>query len=345
LKAESEGSAWRCTQTYSVPQSLLVQEEWRKEFCWLKIDPEKGLHCGSCINSTIKRADKLSTKGYGYIGEGAERVLQPIPSRQKLVEHDGSEEHKLNFEKADPLGGKQSTSRDFVPSVSFEDELYARTARTVHILAVRQLSLNDMYHLLELQNANQNVISFDHAADTSDVQAGGLSAWLEAGARIWCAEMRARAQNPIMTALFPKGMPMGFPGDGSNDRSLLEQEAVVLRFIGSNGRPFNTFYDLAELDLSKSADGRSPDAQCIAACYAGSLDQLNKHKGFLFNSDWKQATVGYSFDGASVMLGSQNGVAAKLRALIQEACRKHRGSGGIRRSCPRSCACGSARGL
>ena len=42
-------------------------------------------------------------------------------------------------------------------------------------------------------------------------------------------------------------------GDGSNDRSLCEQEAVVLRFIGDEGKPYNTFYDLAPLDLATSA--------------------------------------------------------------------------------------------
>ena len=68
----------------------------------------------------------------------------------------------------------------------------------------------------------------------------------------------------------------------------------------------NAFHDLAELDLKQSTDGRSPDAKCITECYANSLDQLNQHEGFLFMSDWRRALIGVSFDGASVMLGSQN---------------------------------------
>ena len=122
--------------------------------------------------------------------------------------------------------------------------------------------MNDLYHLLELQNANGAGVSFDHIGVGGAADAGrGLYAWLESGSRVFRMETRARAQNPIMTALFPKGVPVGFAGDGSNDRSLTEQEAVVLRFMGPDGRAFNTFYDLAELDLTKSADGHSPDAQ------------------------------------------------------------------------------------
>ena len=64
-------------------------------------------------------------------------------------------------------------------------------------------------------------------------------------------------------------------GDGSNDRSLREQEAVVHRFLGLDGKPFNTFADLAELDLKDSVDGHSPDSQCITACYAKSFAALN----------------------------------------------------------------------
>ena len=71
--------------------------------------------------------------------------------------------------------------------------------------------------------------------------------------------------NTVMQVLFPDGVPLGSMGDGSNDRSLREQEAIVHRFLGPDGKPFNTFADLAELDLKDSVDGHSPDAQCITA--------------------------------------------------------------------------------
>ena len=56
-----------------------------------------------------------------------------------------------------------------------------------------------------------------------------------------------RASNTVMQVLFPNGIPFGSMGDGSNDRSLREQEAVVHRLLGPDGKPFNTFWDLAEL--------------------------------------------------------------------------------------------------
>ena len=266
--------------------------------------------------------DALSTTGYGYCGEGEERQLKPIPSEQKLKDHESyGKQHALIV--ARNASGKESTGDEepLTPlSVSFEDELFARTVRSLHMICVRQLSLNDTYHLMELQNANGAVISFDHIGVSSSIEAGGVAAFLEAGGRIFQRQMRERAQNPIMKALFPKGVPVGGMGDGSTDRSLAEQEAVCLRLIGGDGKPFVSFFDLAELDLTTSHDGRSPDAQCIATCYAKSFDQLNVHQGFLLDSDWKKATVGWSFDGASVMLGSQNGAAAKLKAMIKGYC-------------------------
>ena len=187
----------------------------------------------------------------------------------------------------------------------------ARTIRTIHVVAKCQLSLTATNHLLELQNANGLVMSFDHVAQTG-ADDGGLGTWLLAGARVFQKRLRARATPPVITNLFPSGVLCGLMGDGSNDRSMAEQEAVVLRFIGADAKPFNAFYELAPLDLSTSQDGRSPDAACITECYSNSLDKLDAHEGFLFGSSWRKALVGVSFDGASVMLGSQNGVAAKL---------------------------------
>ena len=139
-----------------------------------------------------------------------------------------------------------------------------------------------MYDLLELQNANGLVISYSHASTSSD---GAIHEWLTCGSEVFREQQRERAQASLMRQLFPHGVPMGVMGDGSNDRSQTEQEALATRFLGGDGKPFNGFYDLATLDLSTSSDGRSPDAQCITACYATSLDQLNKFEGFLFMSD------------------------------------------------------------
>ncbi|KOO33057.1 zinc finger protein 862 [Chrysochromulina tobinii] len=120
-----------------------------------------------------------------------------------------------------------------------------------------------------------------------------------------------------MQSVFPRGLPFGFLGDGSNDRSLVEQEAVVTRHLGADGKPYNSFFDLAPLDLTTSYDQRSPDALCMLACYSKSFDQLNQYQGFLHLSDWKKALIGGSFDGATVMLGSQGGTAKLLKDKVE----------------------------
>ena len=282
---------------------------------WLAKDAVRGWHCRLCFGKTIKPQDKLSNQGYGWTGSGEACVLNPVPSAQKLTEHVEKSQHRLQVEHAGQLAkGKSHAAVTGDATVYFtvtpEDELYARTIRTVHTIVIQQLPLHDMHALLLLQQANGAVISFDHMARNGE---GGLADWLEAGKRVLKALQRDKVQNSIMISLFPKGGPLGLLGDGSTDRAMYEQEAVVTRHLSPIGKPFNAFHDLAELDLKQSADGRSPDAMCITECYAGSVDQLNVHEGYLFNSNWRYALVGTSFDGASVMLGNQNGVVKRLR--------------------------------
>jgi len=49
------------------------------------------------------------------------------------------------------------------------------------------------------------------------------------------------------------------------------------------------------------------------------IDELlnTQYEGFLHLSDWKKAAVGGSFDGASVMLGSQHGTAKLLKDTVE----------------------------
>ena len=51
---------------------------------WLKKNGNNGWHCALCINASVKPADKLSVNGYGWVADGTERSLVPIPDRKKL---------------------------------------------------------------------------------------------------------------------------------------------------------------------------------------------------------------------------------------------------------------------
>ena len=210
--------------------------------------------------------------------------------------------------------------------ITDEDVLYARTIRTVHTLSVSLFPLGSISKLLELQFENGLSVSFEHVSNGEPGE-GGLADWLQAGANVFLRAERERASNTVMQVLFPNGVPFGSMGDGSNDKSLREQEAVVDRFLGPDGKPFNTFSDLAELDLKDSVDGHSPDAQCIASCYSKSYEKLDGPKDtIILFGDWRKALVAVSFDGASVMLGAQNGVAAKLQAQAPQMIITHAGA-------------------
>ena len=50
--------------------------------------------------ASLKAADKFCTTGYGWVGEGEDRTLVPIPSHQKLVLHETQESHKVNMRKS-----------------------------------------------------------------------------------------------------------------------------------------------------------------------------------------------------------------------------------------------------
>lgn len=198
-------------------------------------------------------------------------------------------------------------------TVTTEDELYFNTIRTVHCMCVEKMGLCKMQSLLKLQQANGVIVSFAHSSTSGELGGGGLTDWLHAGAAVFRRHMCKQAKNSIMASLFPEGLVFGSLGAGSNDRSFLEQEASVLRFIGPDGIPFMAFDNLLLLDLETSVDGRSPDAQCITAAYTKAYEELQKKEGFLRHGDWKKALIGSSWDGASVMSGDKGGVAKKLK--------------------------------
>ena len=133
-------------------------------------------------------------------------------------------------------------------------------------------------------------------------------------------------------------------GDGGTDISTNEQEMIGARLFWQ-GLPKTEFVKAANLDLSKSKDGESPDAQCLEAAYdiafeeifsgstgmhrsaysvgvqrlCGARDaELDKYReSFKIQpQNWIYRLVATSLDGASVNIGHLNGLTAKwqLRA-------------------------------
>ena len=79
------------------------------------------------------------------------------------------------------------------------------------------------------------------------------------------------AWKQMVETLFPKryglGMPISFQADGSLDRGLNDKQAMLLSFVGKHGLKETCMLDLRELDMTKSKDGRSPDAAATTHCY------------------------------------------------------------------------------
>ena len=101
-----------------------TQDAYMAKYSWLGIDPKLGYHCTICINSVLKSGDKLSTTGYGWTGEGDERVCVPIPAAQKLTRHQRPDEpHDLNVKRAEEAkSGKAESAKGYV-TITAEDEL------------------------------------------------------------------------------------------------------------------------------------------------------------------------------------------------------------------------------
>lgn len=92
--------------------------------------------------------------------------------------------------------------------------------------------------------------------------------------------------------------------DGSTDKSITEQEAVYVRFTGSNGRPSTHFADLVAVT--------SADAAGVTAAIQKGLQTVNVDETVL-----KKKLACCNFDGASVMMGKKSGVAKRLQDIAQ----------------------------
>ncbi|XP_071752885.2 zinc finger protein 862-like [Centroberyx gerrardi] len=89
--------------------------------------------------------------------------------------------------------------------------------------------------------------------------------------------------------------------DSSIDRSVKDQEMVYMTYV-EDGKPVNHFVDIVSLEHAHSQG--ILDAILVGLRNVGLTEQ-----------DLKSRMVGFGCDGASVMMGVHNGVAAKLKQL------------------------------
>ncbi|KAK5881940.1 hypothetical protein CesoFtcFv8_020577 [Champsocephalus esox] len=89
--------------------------------------------------------------------------------------------------------------------------------------------------------------------------------------------------------------------DSSVDRSVKDQEMVYLTYV-EDGKPVKQFVDIVSLEHAHSQG--ILDATLVGLRNVGLTEQ-----------DLKSRMVGFGCDGASVMMGIHNGVAAKLKQM------------------------------
>ena len=305
LSPEKKKEARRQYYVASMTFTDEMREKYLNKMTWLGWDTIRGFYCKVCCDlPVIRRArDKLS---------------HPEPCKVEVMCDKIGFRHMAKKQHIEAGGPSSSSAPTIIPvTITSEDELYCRTIRSIWHTASNHQSLSKVTNLLELQQSNGAVVSFNHSG------AQAVKELLLAGHVHFQAEQRAKYDNSLMNALFPKGNPLVFMGDGSNDRSMREQEACCIRGIDVTGMPITEFLELAELDLKDSEDGKSPDASCITACYVKVMKRLEQHPGFLLHSNWKHALTFCGFDGASVMVGKSRGTAALLQNEAKQCISLH----------------------
>jgi hypothetical protein len=93
--------------------------------------------------------------------------------------------------------------------------------------------------------------------------------------------------------------------DGSTDCSVIEQEAVYVRYVSKDGLPKTKLARVEALE-SATADG-------VKAAILRALDSIGVTEDVL-----KEKLVSCNFDGANVMLGPKGGVGVKMQGMVDQ---------------------------
>ena len=98
--------------------------------------------------------------------------------------------------------------------------------------------------------------------------------------------------------------------DGSTDSGVVEQELLFVRFL-DNGLPVNRFLTVESV--------KHADADGILHAIGNGFNYAS-----VVNNYWKDGLVGFGSDGASLMMGRQNGVLKKIKDDVEMHCVAHR---------------------
>ena len=166
---------------------------------------------------------------------------------------------------------------------SQQQEKYVFLYNTAYSVAMHNWSLNDFKPLCELQAKNGVLIGENYQNPTCATK------FINSIAEVQRMDTMGRLRDARFFSI---------RADGSTDRSIVEQEAVYVRYV-VNGVPINKFVGLEEVEHANA----SGVLDAIDTC-------LSKRIGVLVDTQ-KEKLVNMNLDGAAVNMGVYNGVSTR----------------------------------
>ena len=262
--------------------------KWEKDFPWIQFAGGK-MYCKYCLEVN-EHADKNSSfyKGSDNFRIGVIRA------------HNKSKQHlrcaDVYRSKRNPQNPIEQGLRNMESAVQGK---LMKLFNTAYFVAKEEMPFSSFKSLCELQIKNDvelgNTYFNDHACKN----------FIESSAEILKADLSEKLNNA--SPRFFSAM-----ADGSTDSGIIEQELLFVRYL-NNGLPVNRFLTVQSVKHA-NADGI--------------LQAIDNGFNYANVMNWKDGLVGFGADGASVMMGRQNGVLKKIKDdvphLIEMHCVAHK---------------------
>ena len=273
------------------------------EFDWLAQDG-KNVWCKVCkAHKSLAASDAIGTgtAEFGSVRKdkitGHADIRTHTGMRHMLcqVEADKKKQAQQVGTSAAALRGKLGKHLTFTQKDVIIDRLFT----IVYALAKKHIAMNAMSDICDMVRACDAVIG--NGDYTSSTSVWGM---VEVMADYYRDEQKKRISLSVYFSLL---------SDGSTGRNVVESEVIYVRYHNVVTQEMCTeFFQLQPLDRSKSADGKSFDAACIVAAFERAMQE--RLPGWW--AELASHLIATSFDGASVMMGSKQGVVALLIALV-----------------------------
>ena len=262
--------------------------KWENDFPWIQFTEGK-MFCKYCLEVS-EHADKNSSfyKGSDKFRIGVIRA------------HNKSKQHfrcaDVYRARRNPQNPIQQGLRNMECAVQ---EKLIKLFNTAYFVAKEEMPFSSFKGLCGLQIKNDVELGKTYLNDHA------CKNFIESSAEILKADLSGKLNNA--SPRFFSAM-----ADGSTDSGVVEQELLFVRFL-DNGLPVNRFLTVQSV---KHADAD------------GILHAIGNGFNYASVVNWKDGLVGFGSDGASVMMGRQNGVLKKIKDdvphLIEMHCVAHR---------------------